>query len=376
MRASSTRRPLGEKREDPSPAIVGDDERARSALVAQPVDQRRDVVQHRDVTDQSNSRSRRGDAERVDTTPSIPLTPRFENVGAVRGGVHHSTSRTGIDEPDRRVALRDADSSSTTQRATDEFVQRVVVVDVRQPLTDVRRRLTPEPQVLAVRLRLVPRIRQPRRTFADESIGVRRRIPHPRSRSFATLHSRRRSWRIRDAGRPPRRTTTSGLTCSANSASRRSASKYATVPSAVASPTTAQFSDAAVLHHLCSRRRDPRRRARAGPRGRDVPGRARRATSTSPTHAREFAAATRRVVRRTRRSGGRAPRWRNSSVPVVARRHSRSARSRARWHGRRRRATPGSSKQSHHVAEELVLVDRLWRADAVEFRRSIGREDQ
>ena len=40
----------------------------------------------------------------VETTPSIPLTPRFANVTASLGGAHHSTSRTGIDEPTTSVA--------------------------------------------------------------------------------------------------------------------------------------------------------------------------------------------------------------------------------------------------------------------------------
>ena len=54
----------------------------------------------------------------VDKTPSMPLAPRLEKVGATREGVHHSTSRTGIDDPMTSEAPVATLCSTTTRAAT------------------------------------------------------------------------------------------------------------------------------------------------------------------------------------------------------------------------------------------------------------------
>ena len=155
-----------------------------------------------------------------------------------------------------------------------------------------------------------------------------------------------------------------------NRASRRSESKYEIVPSAVASPTTAQFSDAAVLDHL---RRDA------------VTGDAQHALVLEPgdvdvrattlgvgrQRCRAASSARRRAVRRRRRSSGpdqecgtRFDRWRGALPepsrevaprrprPRLARRPGprsrRTSRRRVgvdRWSGaRRRRGVPADDR--------------------------------
>ncbi len=115
----------------------------------------------------------------VDTTPSMPFTPRFEYVGALRGWASTTRRRARASRSPSpaapHVGTRFDDASSDR-----EFIQRVVLVDLRQPLAHVRRGFTPEPQVLAFRLGLVhedqgspPRIRS--RVDRDPRRSRRRR---------------------------------------------------------------------------------------------------------------------------------------------------------------------------------------------------------
>ena len=136
---------------------------------SQPVDESRHVVQHREVADESTPRSPEDTPSAVETTPSMPLTPRFATTRARRAGAHHSTSRTGIDDPttsDTPASLPRRDNGPCNKRL---LQLAVVCVDAPRANAQLRGGASPQRDVVAVR----PPMTRGRRS-------VRRRRSHSR----------------------------------------------------------------------------------------------------------------------------------------------------------------------------------------------------
>ena len=110
---------LRKEREDAAAVVVDDDERAVDVAPAGR-DQAARVVEEREITEQRERAPAGVPAARpraVDTTPSMPLAPRFATTRTPsRGDAYHSRSRTGID--DETMSVASLGSRSSRARAT------------------------------------------------------------------------------------------------------------------------------------------------------------------------------------------------------------------------------------------------------------------